>query len=396
MANKRNEDVEMKAVGGPEFAGERETDTFIRRSSSRSAHVVAAPIAPIIDKIDHSPGASIIAYCLSSISMTVVNKYVVSGAYWNLNFFYLAVQSLVCTAAILICKQLGLFKNLAAFDSTKAKKWFPISLLLVGMIYTSTKALQFLSVPVYTIFKNLTIIVIAYGEVLWFGGSVSPMALLSFGLMVLSSVIAAWADIQAAIDGVGHSLETSDALSTLNAGYAWMGMNVFCTAAYILGMRKVIKKMNFKDYDTMFYNNLLTIPVLIVCSLVAEDWSTVNLAKNFPIETRNSLLIGMVYSGLAAIFISYCSAWCIRVTSSTTYSMVGALNKLPIAISGLVFFNAPVTFGSVSAIFLGFISGLVFTWSKVRQKAKSVGSSLPTTQPIMSASSQSNRDAANS
>lgn len=144
----------------------------------------------------------------------------------------------------------------------------------------------------------------------------------------------------------------------------------------------------------MFYNNLLTIPVLIVFSLLAEDWSSANLAKNFPVETRRSLMIGMVYSGLAAIFISYCSAWCIRVTSSTTYSMVGALNKLPIAISGLIFFNAPVTFGSVSAIFLGFVSGLVFAWAKVRQKAQSVGL-LPTTQPTMSASSLSNRDAAN-
>lgn len=127
---------------------------------------------------------------------------------------------------------------------------FPVSLLLVSMIYTGANALQYLSVPVYTIFKNLTIIVIAYGEVLWFGGSVTPLMLLSFGLMVLSSVVAAWADIQAAIDGVGHSAETSAALATLNAGYAWMGLNVVCTSSYLLGMRKVIKKMNFKDYDS--------------------------------------------------------------------------------------------------------------------------------------------------
>ncbi len=119
------------------------------------------------------------------------------------------------------------------------------------MIYTGAKALQFLSVPVYTIFKNLTIIVIAYGEVLWFGGSVTPLTLLSFGLMVLSSVVAAWADIQAAIDGA-HSAEASAALATLNAGYAWMGMNVVCTSSYVLGMRKVIKKMNFKDYDSRY------------------------------------------------------------------------------------------------------------------------------------------------
>ncbi|KAK4199048.1 putative GDP-mannose transporter [Triangularia verruculosa] len=387
MSNKKNEDIEMR--GGDDFGGEK--DPFLGRASPSAHRVRQEP--GVLDKLDHSPGASILAYCLASISMTVVNKYVVSGSEWNLNFFYLAIQSGVCTLAILAFKQTGILKNLAPFDSTKAKRWFPISLLLVGMIYTGAKALQFLSVPVYTIFKNLTIIVIAYGEVLWFGGSVTPITLLSFGLMVLSSVVAAWADIQAAIDGAGFSLDKQDALSTLNAGYAWMGINVICTSAYVLGMRKVIKKMNFKDYDTMFYNNLLTIPVLVVFSLLFEDWSSENLARNFPEETKNKLMIGMVYSGLAAIFISYCSSWCIRITSSTTYSMVGALNKLPIAVSGLIFFDAPVTFGSVTAIFLGFVSGLVFAWAKVRQKAQEA-LSLPTT--AMSASAKSNRDAANS
>jgi GDP-mannose transporter len=145
----------------------------------------------------------------------------------------------------------------------------------------------------------------------------------------------------------------------------------------------------------MFYNNLLTIPVLLIGSLLAEDWSSANFNRNFPTESRNALMIGMIYSGMAAIFISYCSAWCIRVTSSTTYSMVGALNKLPIAVSGLIFFSAPVTVGSVSAIFIGFVSGIVYAWAKVRQSQvnKSV---LPTTQPPMSASSQSNRDAVKS
>lgn len=140
---------------------------------------------------------------------------------------------------------------------------FPISLLLVGMIYTGTKALQYLSVPVYTIFKNLTIIVIAYGEVLWFGGSVTTSSLFSFGLMVLSSVVAAWADVQNALASYGStSLKTQDAaaataLATLNAGYAWMGLNVFFSASYVLSMRKVIKKMNFKDWDSKLIYQLI-------------------------------------------------------------------------------------------------------------------------------------------
>ncbi len=142
----------------------------------------------------------------------------------------------------------------------------------------------------------------------------------------------------------------------------------------------------------MFYNNLLSIPVLIIGSVLVEDWSSENVARNFPPESRNSLVIGMIYSGLGTIFISYCSAWCIRVTSSTTYSMVGALNKLPMAVSGFIFFSAPVTFGSVSAVLIAFVSGVVYAWAKVVESAKA-RMSLPTTnQPVMSANSQSNKD----
>lgn len=131
---------------------------------------------------------------------------------------------------------------------------FPISLLLIGMIYTGSKALQFLSIPVYTIFKNLTIILIAYGEVLWFGGAVSSMCLFSFGLMVFSSVIAAWADIKHALEshGTTQSAEAAAAVATLNAGYLWMMVNCLCTASYVLGMRKRIKLTNFKDFDSKF------------------------------------------------------------------------------------------------------------------------------------------------
>jgi GDP-mannose transporter len=141
----------------------------------------------------------------------------------------------------------------------------------------------------------------------------------------------------------------------------------------------------------MYYNNLLTIPILLVASIVVEDWSPANIQKNFPADRRNTVITVMLVSGFSSVFISYTSAWAVRVTSSTTYSMVGALNKLPIALSGLIFFDAPVTFGSVSAIFVGFISGIVYTLSKIRQNSqpKTV---LPTANIPLSASSRSTQD----
>ncbi len=50
--------------------------------------------------------------------------------------------------------------------------------------------------------------------------------------------------------------------------------------------------------------------------------------------------------------------------------MVGALNKLPIAVSGLLVFEKDVTKGDILAILMGFASGVAYAWAK---KKESVG-----------------------
>lgn len=106
-------------------------------------------------------------------------QFVVSGVDFSMNFMLLAMQSIVCVTCVLIAKNTGVIQ-FRPFDMKDAKAWFPISVLLVSVIYTGSKSLvrskfihtettanirvlnwqQFLTIPVYTIFKNLTIILI--------------------------------------------------------------------------------------------------------------------------------------------------------------------------------------------------------------------------------------------
>jgi GDP-mannose transporter len=65
------------------------------------------------------------------------------------------------------------------------------------------------------------------------------------------------------------------------------------------------------------------------------------------------LIMGIVISSICTFAISFSTSWCVRITGPTTYSMVGALNKLPIAILGMIFFDAVVSVASVSSIFIG-------------------------------------------
>ena len=86
MSNKKNEDLEKGGNGSAEH------ESFLPKSAPHYRARVDGGTSGLLARLDNSPGAAVLAYCFSSISMTVVNKYVVSGSSWNLNFLYLATQ----------------------------------------------------------------------------------------------------------------------------------------------------------------------------------------------------------------------------------------------------------------------------------------------------------------
>lgn len=151
-------------------------------------------------------------------------------------------------------KKIGLV-GYRKFNITDAKEWFPISILLVLMIYTATKSLQYLSIGIFTVFKNLTIILVAIFERKIFGIRLSWLKWASFITIVGSSVIGGFAD-----------------LNFNWKGYCWMIINCLSSAMYGLGMRLVIKKVQFKDFDSVYFNNVLALPIIFIASIVLEDW----------------------------------------------------------------------------------------------------------------------------
>lgn len=57
-----------------------------------------------------------------------------------MNFLLLSIQSMVCVACVIFAKKLGVI-TFREFDLKDAKAWFPISFLLVSVIYTGSKSL---------------------------------------------------------------------------------------------------------------------------------------------------------------------------------------------------------------------------------------------------------------
>jgi GDP-mannose transporter len=78
--DKKSDDYGLEGPAGKEFRAPSPMTRLpsVHRSGSTS--------------VTENPIAAVLAYCGSSIMMTVTNKYVLSGVDFNLNFFLLCVQ----------------------------------------------------------------------------------------------------------------------------------------------------------------------------------------------------------------------------------------------------------------------------------------------------------------
>jgi GDP-mannose transporter len=93
----------------------------------------------------------------------------------------------------------------------------------------------------------------------------------------VSSAIAGWTDVADAIQALSYA---NHVYSNTMIGYFWMAANCVSSASFVLYMRKRMKMSQFKEFDVAYYNNLLSIPVLLIPSLLLEDWSAENLNYN--------------------------------------------------------------------------------------------------------------------
>ena len=70
-----------------------------------------------------------------------------------MNFLLLCIQSSVCVTCVFVVKKMGII-SFRDFDMKDAKMWFPISVMLVSVIYTGSKSL--VSVVVSRVLLKMT------------------------------------------------------------------------------------------------------------------------------------------------------------------------------------------------------------------------------------------------
>jgi len=294
-------------------------------------------------------------YCAASGSMVLLNKHALNPKSFGFTApnALLAFQCLLAVALVKTCELLG-YVRLQPFRRDLVRVWFPVNLIFVAMVGSSFYALQHVGVAMVTVWKNLSNVITAACDVLIFGKRYTAPVWAALALMLVSAGVGAYTD-----------------RAFTWAGYGWQVVNCGCTSAYALYLRSVMDRVaehtsdrrRMDEFSMVLYNNALSIPpVLLLVVIFGEHRGLLaQPALRDPAFAAVAALGGVIGFG-----ISFSALWFLSQTTATIYSLVGALNKIPVAVVGIALFHEASSPQNLASIFIGLGAGILFVYAKAK------------------------------
>lgn len=228
-----------------------------------------------------------------------------------------------------------------------AKQWAPVNIIFCLMLFTGMCSLKHNTVPMVTVFKNITNIFISAGEVYFFGAKVEMLVMLAFGVMLAGALAAAWNDVYITFTGL-----------------FWMSANCLSTAAYVLALKFATRDVKLSKFGMVFYNNVLCVFFLLpAASMMGEVrmFFNTNEVHTFDYFIKN------LFAGFVGFFLNFASLNCVSVTGPTTYAIVGSLNKIPTTILGWLLFDSVITGETWFFIAVSMCGGFIYSYAKIKE-----------------------------
>lgn len=266
----------------------------------------------------------------------------------DLNFLLVVMQAAVAVFCVDLCKRLG-WVDYPKFSWKTAKQWAPVNIFFCLMLFTGMASLQFNSVPMVTIFKNVTNITTTAGDYFFFGNKPEFLVLVAFGIMLGGAVAAAWNDISISF-----------------VGLFWMFLNCLSTSGYVIYMKHATKTVELSKFGMVFYNNVLCVAFLLPVAMARGE---TQVFLTTPAIHTPDYFTKNLFAGMVGFLLNFASLNCVSVTGPTTYAIIGSLNKIPVAILGFLVFDSVISQETWFFIAVSMCGGFLYSYAKLKSSS---------------------------
>jgi len=159
---------------------------------------------------------------------------------------------------------------------------------------------------------------------------------------------------------LGAVLSGASEIDTNASGYLWVMLNCVSTAAYVLYMRANVK-LKLSVFEKALYNNVLMVPTVSLLAILLGEWPAAFQAEQW---NSGAFIIALLFSGAIGFILNMASIWCVDVNGATTYSMIGAVNKVPVTFIGYFIFDEVISSKQWIFVVLSLAAGCLYAYAK--------------------------------
>lgn len=292
--------------------------------------------------------AAALAYGLISTSITFFNKAVLSVFKFPYPITLTLAQVIFAIICSYIMKRWGLI-SYADFDRRNVKKMLFPGVLFAVQVVTGLAAMVTVNVPMFGVLRRFTTFVVWLFELIFQNKRTPHDESLSLFVMLGGAVVA----------GVGD-------LTFDMVGYVLIALNCVLTAAYLVSINVTGKETGLNSFGLMFYNNVVSLPVLLVASLLTGE---LRQALHSPDLGKMWFLISFIASASLAFLLNYAIFLCTTVNSALVTSVTGQMKTILTTVIGLFMFgDVIITVTNSFGLLLGVLGSVWYSYIKYAQQ----------------------------
>jgi drug/metabolite transporter (DMT)-like permease len=295
--------------------------------------------------------ASLVLYCISGTLLTLANKLAVVAlpAPNALLVFQNGVTVLLLLTLTRVAPE-RVGGALPPLTVAAVRTWLPLTLLFVGMLASSLLALLQVSAVTLIVFRNLGTLVTAFFERAVLGTEISTLSVASLLGILLGVLLYAYHDLQFSA-----------------VGYAWLTLNVACTAAFQIYVKGLISAMPKEGpgalgpFGMSYYNNAISLPVFALVAACSGELPRLPSLVG-ALSARGWTFV--VASAVLGFALSTSAFLVNKLVSATSMMVANNVNKFALIILSEVFVQA--TLGPLAAFGTALV--VVFAWLYAQSK----------------------------
>lgn len=203
-----------------------------------------------------------LSYGTVSVSITLFNKAVFSLYGFHYPNFVTTLQILVSILYMHLLRGVGAFQ-FAPLTYRGVRQMLPLVFCWWLYVVSGVTALRYLTVPMFSVFRRSTTLIVVIGEFFMFNKLPSKACMCAILVMLIGAVTAGATDLT-------YSLP----------GYIWVTICAVSTAMYLLLIRALKDSTGLSDSSLLYHNNVLSLPIM--ASYMLTTTNEIQTVREYP------------------------------------------------------------------------------------------------------------------